>query len=47
MVVQSAKPWMSDEHSSWCPVSWLEISATLNSAKVRIICVTPENQHNP
>lgn len=47
MVVQSAKPWMSDEDIA-AGARWLtEISATLNSAKVGIICVTPENQHNP
>lgn len=47
MVVQSAKPWMSDEDIA-AGSRWLtEVSATLNSSKVGIICVTPENQHNP
>ena len=47
MVVQSVKPWMSDEDIA-AGARWLtEVSATLNSAKVGIICVTPENQHNP
>lgn len=47
MVVQSVKPWMSNEDIA-AGARWLaEVSATLNSAKVGIICVTPENQHNP
>lgn len=47
MVVQSVKPWMSDEDIA-AGARWLtEISAILNSAQVGIICVTPENQHNP
>lgn len=47
MVVQSVKPWMSNEDIA-AGARWLaEVSATLNSAKVGVICVTPENQHNP
>jgi len=47
MVVQSVKPWMSDEDIA-AGARWLtEVSASLNCAKVGIICVTPENQHNP
>lgn len=47
MVVQSVKPWMSNEDIA-AGARWLaEVSTTLNSAKVGIICVTPENQHNP
>lgn len=47
MVVQSVKPWMSDEDIA-AGARWLtEVSETLNSARVGIICVTPENQHNP
>ena len=46
-VVQSVKPWMSDEDIS-AGARWLtEISSTLNNAKIGLICVTPENQHNP
>lgn len=46
-VVQSVKPWMSQEDIA-AGSRWLtEISETLNSAKIGIICVTPENQHNP
>lgn len=47
MVVQSVKPWMSDEDIA-AGSRWLaEVSSTLNSAKIGLICVTPENQHNP
>lgn len=46
-VIQSIKPWMSDEDIS-AGSRWLtEVSSILNSAKVGLICVTPENQHNP
>lgn len=46
-VIQSLKPWMSDEDiaagSRWLP----EIAGELGQAKVGILCVTPENQFNP
>ncbi|MFX1678040.1 toll/interleukin-1 receptor domain-containing protein [Mitsuaria sp. CC2] len=46
-VVQSLKPWMSAEDIG-AGARWLtEVSATLNSATIGIICVTPENQNNP
>lgn len=47
MVIQSVKPWMSDADIS-AGSRWLtEVSTVLNTATVGIICVTPENQHNP
>lgn len=46
-VIQSARPWMSAEDID-AGARWLsDVSGTLNQAKVGIICVTPENQHNP
>lgn len=46
-VVQFVRPWMSAEDIG-AGTRWLaEVSATLNTASVGIICVTPENQHNP
>lgn len=46
-VIQSVKPWMSDQDIS-AGSRWLtEVSATLNNASIGLICVTPENQHNP
>lgn len=46
-VIQSLRPWMSTEDisagSRWSP----EIAGHLASAKVGIICITPENQSNP
>lgn len=46
-VIQSLRPWMSDEDiaagSRWLP----EIAGELSQAKVGILCVTPENQFNP
>lgn len=46
-VVQSVKPWMSDQDIS-AGSRWLtEVSATLNNTNVGLICITPENQHNP
>lgn len=46
-VIQSVKPWMSNEDieagSRWL----IEISDTLTQSTVGIICVTEENQHNP
>jgi hypothetical protein len=46
-VIQSARPWMSAEDID-AGARWLtDVAGTLNHAKVGIICVTPENQHNP
>lgn len=46
-VLQSVKPWMSDEDIG-AGAQWLsEISQSLDECSVGIICVTPENQHNP
>jgi hypothetical protein len=46
-VVKSVNPWMSTEDIG-AGARWLsEVSATLNAATVGLICVTPENQHNP
>jgi hypothetical protein len=47
LVIQSVKPWMSDEDIS-AGSRWLhEVSSQLSEAKLGIICVTPENQNNP
>jgi hypothetical protein len=46
-VIQSIKPWMSNEDIE-AGSRWLtEISDTLTKSKIGIICVTEENQHNP
>jgi TIR domain len=46
-VIQSVKPWMSDEDIS-AGSRWLnEVSSELSESKLGIICVTPENQSNP
>lgn len=46
-VIQSVRPWMSDEDIS-AGSRWLgEVSSTLNNSTIGIICVTPENQHQP
>jgi hypothetical protein len=46
-VIQSVKPWMSDEDIS-AGSRWLsEVSNELSEARVGLICVTPENQMNP
>ncbi|NTW29540.1 MAG: toll/interleukin-1 receptor domain-containing protein [Coriobacteriia bacterium] len=46
-VMQSLRPWMSDEDiasgARWLP----EVSSELGQAKVGILLVTPENQSNP
>lgn len=46
-VLQSLRPWMSDEDiaagARWLP----EIAGELSSAQVGVLCVTPENQSNP
>jgi len=46
-VIQSVKPWMSQEDIS-AGSRWLsEVSTSLDTSQVGILCVTPENQHNP
>jgi hypothetical protein len=46
-VIQSVKPWMSDQDIS-AGAQWLtEVSTSLHNTNVGLICVTPENQHNP
>lgn len=46
-VMQSVKPWMSDQDIS-AGARWLtEVASTLNTTSIGLICVTPENQHNP
>ena len=47
LVIQSVKPWMSDQDIA-AGSRWLtEVSGTLSATNVGLICVTPENQHNP
>lgn len=47
LVIQSIKPWMSDQDIA-TGSRWLaEISKKLSDARVGIICVTPENQTSP
>lgn len=46
-VVQSIRPWMSDEDIT-AGSRWLnDISTELKDTKIGILCVTPENQANP
>lgn len=46
-VIQSVKPWMSDQDIA-AGARWLsEVSGQLSDTRVGIICVTPENQSNP
>jgi TIR domain len=46
-VIQSVRPWMSDEDIS-AGSRWLSnVSSELSEAKLGIICVTPENKNNP
>lgn len=46
-VIQSVRPWMSQEDIS-AGSRWLaEVSSVLDTAQVGLLCVTPENQHNP
>lgn len=46
-VIQSLRPWMSDEDiaagSRWLP----EIAKELSDARVGVLCITPENQSSP
>jgi len=46
-VIQAVKPWMSDEDMSIGTRWAAEIAGELEQTKVGIICLTPENQHNP
>jgi len=46
-VLQAVKPWMSDEDIGMGTRWSAEIAAELEDSKVGIICLTPENQHNP
>lgn len=46
-VLQAVKPWMSDEDISTGTRWAAEVSSELEQTKVGIICLTPENQHNP
>lgn len=46
-VIQSVQPWMSQEDIS-AGSRWLsEVSSVLDSTQIGILCVMPENQHNP
>ena len=46
-VLQAVKPWMSEEDISSGTRWSAEIANELKESKVGIICITPENQHNP
>jgi hypothetical protein len=46
-VIQAVRPWMSDEDMSIGTRWAAEIAGELEQTKVGIICLTPENQHNP
>jgi hypothetical protein len=46
-VIQSVQPWMSDEDISAGSRWFTEVTETLNKTKIGVLCVTPENQHNP
>jgi hypothetical protein len=46
-VIQSVRPWMSDEDISAGSSWFTEVTETLNKTKIGVLCVTPENQHNP
>lgn len=46
-VIQTLNPWMSSQDIG-AGARWLsEVSAILNKTNIGIICITPENQHNP
>lgn len=47
LVLQSVKPWMSDEDISAGSRWLLEVSNKLSDTHVGVICVTPENQNSP
>jgi hypothetical protein len=46
-VLQAVKPWMSEEDIATGTRWFSEISQELETTKAGIICLTPENQHNP
>ena len=46
-VLQAVKLWMSDEDISTGTRWSAEIASELEMSKVGIVCITPENQHNP
>lgn len=46
-VLQAIKPWMSEEDISSGTRWSAEIASELEISKVGIVCITPENQHNP
>ena len=46
-VLQAVKPWMSDEDISTGTRWSTEIASELEASKAGIVCITPENQHNP
>jgi hypothetical protein len=46
-VLQAVKPWMSEEDISMGARWSYEIAGKLEECEVGIICLTPENQHNP
>ncbi len=46
-VLQAVKPWLSAEDISTGARWSTEIATELEGTKVGIICLTPENQHNP
>lgn len=46
-VLQAVRPWMSDEDISTGTRWSAEIASELEISKAGIVCITPENQHNP
>ena len=46
-VIQAVKPWMSEEDMSIGTRWAAEIASELEQTTVGVICLTPENQHNP
>lgn len=46
-VIQAVRPWMSDEDISTGTRWSAEIASELEKSKAGIVCITPENQHNP
>lgn len=46
-VIQAVDPWMSNEDIKVGSRWFSEVSGELEASKFGIVCVTPENQHNP
>lgn len=46
-VLQAIRPWMSEEDISTGTRWSAEIASELEKSKAGIVCITPENQHNP